>query len=98
MVRSTSISRTLMVALGFLFVLGMAFGPQANAAAKYPTKAVTVVHGFKAGGGSDQLAQVTQPFLEKVLNRGSSTSTNPAPTAPSRGRKWPRTPNRTATP
>ena len=41
----------------------------AYAAAKYPAKAVTVIHGFKPGGGSDQLAQVTQPFLEKVLKQ-----------------------------
>ena len=41
----------------------------AIAAEKYPAKAVTVIHGFKAGGGSDQLAQVTQPFLEKVLKQ-----------------------------
>jgi putative tricarboxylic transport membrane protein len=44
--------------------------PAAAAAAdKYPSRAVTVVHGFKPGGGSDQLAQVTQPFLEKVLGQ-----------------------------
>lgn len=28
---------------------------------------VTVLQGFKAGGGSDALAQLTQPFLSKVL-------------------------------
>lgn len=37
--------------------------------AKYPAKAVTVIHGFKPGGGSDQLAQLTGPFLEKVLKQ-----------------------------
>ncbi|MEW8958386.1 MAG: tripartite tricarboxylate transporter substrate binding protein, partial [Moorella sp. (in: firmicutes)] len=36
---------------------------------EYPTKAVTVVHGFKPGGGSDQLAQLVQPFLEKILKQ-----------------------------
>jgi putative tricarboxylic transport membrane protein len=41
----------------------------ALAAGSYPSRAVTVVHGFKPGGGSDQLAQVTQPFLEKVLKQ-----------------------------
>ncbi|MCX6069189.1 MAG: tripartite tricarboxylate transporter substrate binding protein, partial [Chloroflexi bacterium] len=34
-----------------------------------PTKAVTVIHGFKPGGGSDQLAAVTQPVLEKMLKQ-----------------------------
>lgn len=35
----------------------------------YPTNAVTVEHGFSPGGGSDQLSQLTQPFLEKVLGQ-----------------------------
>ncbi len=56
--------------LTVLFVLGMTLGMTvAVAAEKYPARAVTVIHGFKAGGGSDQLAQVTQPFLEKVLKQ-----------------------------
>jgi putative tricarboxylic transport membrane protein len=46
-----------------------ATGGQKEAAKKieYPTKAVTVIHGFKPGGGSDQLSQMVQPFLEKDL-------------------------------
>ncbi len=56
--------------LAVLFVMGMTLGlTSAIAAEKYPARAVTVIHGFKAGGGSDQLAQVTQPFLEKVLKQ-----------------------------
>ena len=56
--------------LAVLFVLGLALAmTSAIAAEKYPARAVTVIHGFKAGGGSDQLAQVTQPFLEKVLKQ-----------------------------
>lgn len=56
--------------LAVAFVFGMSLGvSSAVAAEKYPAKAVTVIHGFKAGGGSDQLAQVTQPFLEKVLKQ-----------------------------
>ena len=38
--------------------------------AAYPSKQITVLQGFKAGGGSDTVAQLTQPYLEKVL--GSS--------------------------
>ncbi len=34
---------------------------------EYPTKAVTVIHGFAPGGGSDALGQLVQPFLEKDL-------------------------------
>ncbi|MCX5823065.1 MAG: tripartite tricarboxylate transporter substrate binding protein [Deltaproteobacteria bacterium] len=70
MKRSKSILKTAVMMLALLFVMGMTLGVMAaSAAEKYPAKAVTVIHGFKAGGGSDQLAQVTQPFLEKVLKQ-----------------------------
>ncbi len=42
---------------------------EAPAEAKYPEKPITVLQGFKAGGGSDALAQLTQPFLEKVIDQ-----------------------------
>lgn len=35
----------------------------------FPTKAITVTHGFAPGGGSDQLAQLVKPFLEKKLGQ-----------------------------
>lgn len=35
----------------------------------YPEKTITVLQGFKAGGGSDTLAQITQPYLEKILGQ-----------------------------
>ena len=51
-------------------VLGLALAVTVvTAAEKYPAKAVTVLIGFKPGGGSDQLVQVTQPFLEKILKQ-----------------------------
>ena len=63
--------------LAVLFVLGSTLETtSAIAAAKYPARAVTVMHGFKAGGGSDQLAQVTQPFLEKVPRPSSWPSSS----------------------
>lgn len=37
--------------------------------AAYPAKPITVLQGFAAGGGSDQLAQLTQPFLQKILGQ-----------------------------
>jgi tripartite-type tricarboxylate transporter receptor subunit TctC len=37
--------------------------------AAYPTKQITVLQGFRPGGGSDTLAQLTQPYLEKVLGQ-----------------------------
>jgi tripartite-type tricarboxylate transporter receptor subunit TctC len=70
MKRSKGVLKTAVMMLALLFVMGMTLGVMAVIAAeKYPAKAVTVIHGFKAGGGSDQLAQVTQPFLEKVLKQ-----------------------------
>lgn len=36
---------------------------------KYPEKPITVLQGFKAGGGSDTLAQLTQPFLTEILGQ-----------------------------
>ena len=70
MKHSKSVLKTAVMMLALLFVMGMTLGVMAaSAAEKYPAKAVTVIHGFKAGGGSDQLSQVTQPFLEKVLKQ-----------------------------
>lgn len=43
------------------------FAASSVAAADYPTKSISVLQGFKAGGGSDALAQLTQPFLEKIV-------------------------------
>lgn len=37
--------------------------------AAYPTKQITVLQGFKAGGGSDTLAQLTQPYMEKAIGK-----------------------------
>lgn len=70
MAYSKNVLTTAGMMLAVLFVLGLTLETtSAIAAEKYPARAVTVMHGFKAGGGSDQLAQVTQPFLEKVLKQ-----------------------------
>jgi putative tricarboxylic transport membrane protein len=61
--------KTLIYGLALVLTVGMAQAGWAQPAAKYPAKAVAVVHGFKPGGGSDQLAQITGPFLEKVLKQ-----------------------------
>jgi tripartite-type tricarboxylate transporter receptor subunit TctC len=57
------------VALAAALAIGTIQTGRAQPAAKYPTKAITVIHGFKPGGGSDQLAQLTGPFLEKVVKQ-----------------------------
>lgn len=64
MMRSKSKLVSTVVALVALVAAGGAY-----AASKYPARAVTVIHGFKPGGGSDQMSQVTQPFLEKVMGQ-----------------------------
>lgn len=73
--------RVLVVALALTLTAGMAGCGTASSSTpaaqkpteptkiEYPTKAVQVIHGFKAGGGSDQLSQLTQPFLEKILKQ-----------------------------
>lgn len=48
-----------MVSVGLLAATAMA--------ASYPKKPINVLQGFKPGGGSDALAQLTQPFLEKAI-------------------------------
>ncbi|SBW08483.1 Trap-t family transporter, periplasmic binding protein [uncultured delta proteobacterium] len=40
------------------------------AQAAFPTKQITILQGYKAGGGSDALAQVTQPALSQILTPG----------------------------
>ncbi len=78
MIHSKSVVKTAGMVLAVLFVLGMTLAmTSAIAAEKYPARAVTVMHGFKAGGGSDQLAQGTQPFLGKVLKQRFVNVYNP---------------------
>jgi len=54
--------------VGILAVVLFALLGQAAFAA-YPEKQITVLQGFKPGGGSDTLAQLTQPYLEKALGQ-----------------------------
>jgi len=55
--------RKIMVVLVLALVALNAWG------ADYPTKPITVLQGFAPGGGSDVLAQATQPYLEKILGK-----------------------------
>jgi putative tricarboxylic transport membrane protein len=61
--------RKIMVFLLTALVLGGMTVTSAIAASDYPTKPIAVLQGFKPGGGSDALAQLTQPFLEKILGK-----------------------------
>jgi tripartite-type tricarboxylate transporter receptor subunit TctC len=54
--------------MGVLLVLACVMVGGAAFAA-YPAKQITVLQGFKPGGGSDTLAQLTQPYLEKVIGQ-----------------------------
>jgi tripartite-type tricarboxylate transporter receptor subunit TctC len=38
----------------------------------YPTKPITIIVGYAAGGGTDVMARTTAPFLEKYLGAGAS--------------------------
>ncbi len=57
--------------LSVVAVLALLCGMMSVSAAEaaYPTKPITVTQGFKAGGGSDTLAQLTQPYLQKILGQ-----------------------------
>ena len=58
--------------LAALFLSTLAVGSMLLAsagAADFPSKSITVLQGFKPGGGSDALAQLTQPFLEKAIGQ-----------------------------
>jgi putative tricarboxylic transport membrane protein len=58
------------VVMGSAFaLLALSVGGSQAIAGSYPEKPITVFQGFKAGGGSDVLAQVTQPTLEKLLGK-----------------------------
>lgn len=57
--RTMAIVLIISVSVGFWATISMA--------ASYPKKPITVMQGFKPGGGSDALAQLTQPFLEEPL-------------------------------
>ena len=51
----------------FVAVLFSCGGKNKEAKA-FPSKPVTVLIGFKPGGGSDAIAQLAERFLEKVLD------------------------------
>ncbi|MFC4354275.1 Bug family tripartite tricarboxylate transporter substrate binding protein [Chryseomicrobium palamuruense] len=58
--------------IGLASVLLLAACGDSNAGAvdeNYPTKPITVIQGFDPGGGSDQLAQLTQPYLQEILGQ-----------------------------
>ena len=62
-------SKKAMVLLLASLVFGGLIVTGAIAAPDYPTKPISVLQGFKPGGGSDALATLTQPFLEKILGK-----------------------------
>jgi tripartite-type tricarboxylate transporter receptor subunit TctC len=57
----------LLLIAALVWILGT--GAFSASAADYPNKPINVLQGFKAGGGSDTLAQLTQPYLEKVVGQ-----------------------------
>jgi len=55
--------------LGIALSVFLVYGSGSVYAADYPTKPINVLQGFKPGGGSDALAQLAQPFLEKIIGK-----------------------------
>jgi putative tricarboxylic transport membrane protein len=64
--------KTMLMVLIALILILAACGKKSSGDAKgdpnYPSKPITVIQGFDPGGGSDQLAQLTQPYLTKILD------------------------------
>lgn len=62
--------RLLIVLLIALLTLGLfAEGAKETGGDNYPAKPINVLQGFKPGGGSDALAQLTQPYLEGPIGQ-----------------------------
>lgn len=60
----------MLVVLGSAFaLLAISVGGHQAIASSYPEKPIAVLQGFQPGGGSDALAQLTQPTLEKLLGK-----------------------------
>lgn len=60
--RKTKLIIGLHIVIACIMITGAAF-------AAFPAKQITVLQGFKPGGGSDTLAQLTQPYLEKAIGQ-----------------------------
>jgi tripartite-type tricarboxylate transporter receptor subunit TctC len=60
-------------ALSAAAFLAACFNPMAAwAQDSYPSKPITIIVGFAAGGGTDVMARTTAPYLEKYLGSGAS--------------------------
>lgn len=67
--KRTRIFSLLSVIMILSLVLGGCGNDQTGGEVNYPEKPINVLQGFKPGGGSDTLAQLTQPYLEKILGQ-----------------------------
>lgn len=76
MLKRTKQALAVLVGIGMIFTL-TACGTQptkqsesapAKQESKYPEKTINLLMGFNPGGGSDQLAQLTTPYLKEYLN------------------------------
>lgn len=56
-----------MLMFTLILVLAACGSEGADGASNFPNNSITVIQGFDPGGGSDQLAQVTQPHLQESL-------------------------------
>lgn len=61
--------RFLLLALTLVMAFSLVACGGNSTTANYPSKPINILQGFKAGGGSDTLAQLTQPHLEKIIGQ-----------------------------
>lgn len=73
--------KTILLTAGILVILA---GCAGSAAADWPTRDITLLVPFKAGGGHDILARVTAPYLEKYLPKKVNVVVENVPTASSK--------------
>src|ERR1700688_5158259 len=56
---------------------GVALAGKARAAAEWPTRTITIIHGFPAGGPSDLIARIISDGLSRVLGQAVIVEARP---------------------
>ncbi len=68
MFNSKKISLYLFLLILIIALVACSNNSSGEADSNYPSKPITVIQGFDPGGGSDQLAQLTQPYIGEILD------------------------------
>jgi tripartite-type tricarboxylate transporter receptor subunit TctC len=67
---------TVLMLVGFVFVLSLAF-PPASSAARFPSKPVTLIVPYSPGGTTDTMARIMVPYVKKHLGQPVVIENNP---------------------